>query len=622
MTLPEAVRAGYTFLGWGPERRTGDYTMGERSETLTAQWLKHPTVTLDPDGGDLGETPAATTDLPGTQLDLPALSRTGYLFGGWSDGSRTYTDSYTLGDDDATLTAQWTECEHKNAEFAQTGATEWAHVEGEKTHTRTVYFAATCPDCGAELTRSETETAACDYGSGWTITAAGHSHACSVCGFVADEAEHSYSGDTCTVCGFKNPALSMPVEEEVELEPEVSVDGTTATITALSSEALAKAADVGNPSDPIVLDLSGEADRVDSVKLSADLAREIAGLETADGVEFTLTDGRAAFNTGALNAILAAGSGEIEIALRPGTFDELSETQRKAFGTSDVGTVFFVTATIGGKAVTSLNGGIVTITVPGTVDPDESFDVYHVSDAGKLARTVSFLQKSELTVLTDRLSDFVLVKGALTFPDPPKPPQPTESPEPTEPPQPTESPEIVFEDVEEGSYYAEAVDWAVKAGVTNGVDDTHFAPAQGCTRAQFVTFLWRAAGKPEPSVENRFTDVDETAHAPYYKAILWAVEKGITNGTNAEGTLFSPNAVVTRSQAVTFMNRYDGGAGDGSSSFADVPAGQYYSAAVDWAVARGITKGANADGTQFIPAAPCTRAQMVTFLFRMFMPQT
>ena len=168
-----------------------------------------------------------------------------------------------------------------------------------------------------------------------------------------------------------------------------------------------------------------------------------------------------------------------------------------------------------------------------------------------------------------------------------------------------------FSDVASGSYCYDAVQWAVAEGITNGTDATHFSPNAGCTRAQVVTFLWRAAGSPDVSANVAFVDVSESS--VYYKAIKWAVANGITKGTDA--THFSPNATCTRGQVVTFMYRAAGEpAVSSSGSFSDVVSGSYCYNAVQWAVANGITKGT--DSTHFSPNATCTRGQVVTFLYR------
>jgi|GEM_PF-5423463 len=169
-----------------------------------------------------------------------------------------------------------------------------------------------------------------------------------------------------------------------------------------------------------------------------------------------------------------------------------------------------------------------------------------------------------------------------------------------------------FEDVEKGSWYAEAVNWAVENGITTGKTETLFAPDEPCTRAQAVTFLWRAAGEPKPTAaENPFTDVEAGSY--YCEAVLWAVEKGITNGVSA--TEFAPDAKCTRAQIVTFLWRAAGKPQAAAESpFEDVAADSYYTAAVAWAVDKGITTGVSK--TQFAPDNPCTRAQIVTFLWR------
>ena len=170
----------------------------------------------------------------------------------------------------------------------------------------------------------------------------------------------------------------------------------------------------------------------------------------------------------------------------------------------------------------------------------------------------------------------------------------------------------VFTDVPSGSYYEEAVRWAAENGVTAGTDSAHFSPDSICTRAQAVTFLWRAAGSPAPkSSAMPFTDVAADSYC--YNAVLWAVENGITKGTS--DAAFSPDKTCTRAQIVTFLWRSQNAPAAGSSNpFADVAASDYYAGAVLWAVKNDITKGTGA--TTFSPDADCTRAQIVTFLWR------
>lgn len=169
-----------------------------------------------------------------------------------------------------------------------------------------------------------------------------------------------------------------------------------------------------------------------------------------------------------------------------------------------------------------------------------------------------------------------------------------------------------FDDVSVDAYYFDAVKWAADKGITGGVSDNLFAPDDGCTRAHIVTFLWRAAGSPEPKSMAGFTDVSASAY--YAKAVAWAVENGVTNGTTA--TTFDPDAVCTRAQAVAFLARALNGKGGSAAAFTDVPADSYYADAVAWAVANSVTNGVSSD--RFAPNNRCTRAQITAFLYRAY----
>ena len=170
-----------------------------------------------------------------------------------------------------------------------------------------------------------------------------------------------------------------------------------------------------------------------------------------------------------------------------------------------------------------------------------------------------------------------------------------------------------FNDVKPGDYFYDAVNWAVEKGITTGTSTTTFSPNASCTRAQIVTFLWRASGSPEPkTASNPFTDV--AANAYYCKAVLWAVENGITTGTSA--TTFSPDAPCTRAQGVTFLWRANGSkAASAAASFTDVASDAYYAPAVAWAAEQNVTGGVG--NGLFSPDTTCTRAQIVSMLYRL-----
>lgn len=170
-----------------------------------------------------------------------------------------------------------------------------------------------------------------------------------------------------------------------------------------------------------------------------------------------------------------------------------------------------------------------------------------------------------------------------------------------------------FTDIKASDYYYQPIIWALDNGITTGTTDTTFAPKDTCTRAQVVTFLWRAAGEPEPtSTENPFSDVKESDY--FYKAVLWAVENEITKGMDS--THFNPKQSCTRAQVVTFLYRYAGGPSVSgiSNPFSDVEMGKWYSNAVLWAVGAGVTTGVTS--TTFVPDGTCIRGQIVTFLYR------
>lgn len=170
-----------------------------------------------------------------------------------------------------------------------------------------------------------------------------------------------------------------------------------------------------------------------------------------------------------------------------------------------------------------------------------------------------------------------------------------------------------FVDVKNTAYYTSAVEWTLKRMITQGTTDITFSPNGSCTRAHIVTFLWRAAGSPEPESAVSFADVPAGSY--YAKAVAWAVENGITLGTT--DATFSPNAACTRAQSMTFLYRVSEASASGAPSFYDVAADAYYAAAVKWATDNGITNGIG--NGLFGSNNTCTRAQIVTFLWRSYM---
>lgn len=268
-----------------------------------------------------------------------------------------------------------------------------------------------------------------------------------------------------------------------------------------------------------------------------------------------------------------------------GTTDELS-----ALLAQDAA-VFQVTVAINGVEIHNFDGALtVTFTVPNLTRIDDPHVLHILSNGSREYYAPSQVAGNQITIDGIRsLSVMAVIPGSLV-------PQATGDP---------------FTDVSDGDYFHDAVLWAVEEGITAGISETIFGSDLACTRGQMVTFLWRAAGSPIPNAAGSpFQDVTESDY--FYNAVLWAVENGITAGSSE--TAFAPDDTVTRGQAVTFLWRAAGSPAASGSSFTDVPADAWYAQAVAWAAAQGITSGTGDD--TFSPEAPCTRAQIVTFLFQ------
>ena len=261
----------------------------------------------------------------------------------------------------------------------------------------------------------------------------------------------------------------------------------------------------------------------------------------------------------------------------------------------------------GGKVTLTVTGvpeeGNVTVTCDNGITVDSENGTY---SAVLPNRTVSYTFTANYDESTNYTAASAKCEVSVTrrysSPSTPVTPEPEPTPEET----------VKFSDVSTSAYYYDAVKWAVENGVTDGVSATLFAPYEPCTRGQIVTFLWRAAGSPEPETVSSFSDVPASAY--YAKAVEWAVENGITNGLTE--TTFAPDATCTRGQSVTFLYRALGKKVESSANFTDVKSDAFYAAAVSWAVKNDVTNGTSA--TTFSPNADCTRAEIVTFLYRAY----
>ncbi|USF25624.1 hypothetical protein N510_000647 [Firmicutes bacterium ASF500] len=377
----------------------------------------------------------------------------------------------------------------------------------------------------------------------------------------------------------------------VEVKVETKTSGTTTSATVSRKDmdkavdsAVEAAAKAGTT--PAIVVKVETGDKTTAVKVDLP-AKSLKTLSEAEGATLSITSDVAdvvldSESTAAL-AEQAAGS-TVTVSVKPAT--GLNNAQKEA---AEGATVIDVSVTSGGKQITDFGGGVLSISVkyalPEGVSSGE-VQVFYLTDGGALEAHETSYSGGKVTFTTTHLSKYVIGTKSMLG--------------------------VSFEDVLFGQYYYDAVAWAAKNKITAGITATMFAPDKTCTRAEIVSFLWRAAGSPEPkSASNPFTDVDSGAY--YYKAVMWAVEEGITAGTSE--TTFSPDKTCTRAEAMAFLHRSEGSpAASGVGSFTDVPADAYYTNAVAWAVKSEITAGTSE--TTFSPDKTCTRAEIVTFLYR------
>jgi len=372
-----------------------------------------------------------------------------------------------------------------------------------------------------------------------------------------------------------------------KLSITVTTSNGNATVKMDPAEIERYAASVTGSEAYLTIDLSELS--VTSATLSTEIFKKLAELaadpsNSLAGVTIKFADCSVTFDAVALKAIIEQATGA-DIKLSVKVNPDLSVSQRRTVGGLNNALVIDVELTSNGKAITDFKGGSVILEVPFKWSGNVVVRGAFLTDDGKLEPVYRELRNGAVRLVVNHFSKYVVY---------------TEEPLP-------------FTDVDVNAYYYDAVKWAVEKGVTTGTSATTFSPDADCTRAQIVTFLWRAMGSPEPTAaENPFVDVKPEDY--FYKAVLWAVEKGITNGTSA--TTFSPNDSCTRAQTVTFLWRAEGSPEpkQAVNPFADVPADAYYTKAVLWAVEKGVTTGTSA--TTFSPENTCTRAHVVTFLWR------
>lgn len=333
------------------------------------------------------------------------------------------------------------------------------------------------------------------------------------------------------------------------------------------------------------IDLSGTKSGITDVTLPTDAVKEVAASE-AESLTVKLPDVTVSFDDKALAAVAEQSSGtDLSLSVNVGSANNsnLTDAQKNAITGARELSVIEVSLSSNGEKISNFNGGSVTIDVPFQWSMKGLLRAYYIDENGNKSAIDVTYKNGVATLVLNHFSTYVVeAVDALSFTD-----------------------------VSAKAYYFDAVAWAVKNKITSGQSDTLFAPDASCTRAQMVTFLWRANGSPEPTV-TELPFIDVAADAYYAKAVLWAVENGITTGTS--DTTFDPDGVVTRAEAVAFLWRAAGKPIAEGSLFADVESTKYYAEAVRWAVTSGITNGMS--DSVFAPSSTCTRAQIVTFLYR------
>ncbi len=396
--------------------------------------------------------------------------------------------------------------------------------------------------------------------------------------------------------GSSSSTVTVPVSgDSNSIQVSASISGSTATVRDIDTSKLNSIVGDDVKTGTVEIDLSGLGKEINTVNLPAKAVKEIAkaandSKNDVDGLTVKLSSGEVAFDAAALDEIQQQASGtQLTLTVAPAKSSDLNARQKEAVGDAPV---FDLTLKSGSKVITDFGDGYATVSVPYTLKEGQKPSgvvVYYLDNDGNITpcETMYDVRSKSVIFTASHFSKYVIGYDE------------------------TQAWENPFVDVEDDDYFYAPVRWAVENDVTSGTSETTFSPDASCTRAQIVTFLWAAKGRPEAETAVSFSDVPADAY--YAKAVAWAVENKITSGTS-ENT-FSPDATCTRAQAMTFLWAAAGRPeAESTSAFTDVAADAYYANAVAWAVAKGVTAGVG--NNLFGSDNTCTRAQIVTFLFQ------
>ena len=625
------TRKGYTFDGWNTaaDGSGTPYAAGSTVNTgltLYAQWKVNTyTVYYNANGGTgTMEKQSFTYDVA-QALTEHAFTRTDYIFLGWSkssSGGVQYQDKQSVKNvaesGTVTLYAVWAKDLYNvngTVKSAEAGQIDIELVQGNNSFRSTE---VTYDTPNEEVLFTLNGVPAGTY----NLIAKQGDKTMTVAVIVTDD--HVAldlitmpEGDTSSVLsvsGSETPAIVVSGLDQLASDEEIEERSVTVTMTveaqaageaAEAAEEIQEVADRG--SSFVYLDITVKKE----IYNDGDLESTETITETGNTLEFIIPfdfTGKSTvkvyrYHDGVAEALTEDDTGA-EGTYRLDRTNGLIYVYAEKFSTYAIGytTMSYYEPTTYTPTITETEHGTVSVDpesaasgtkVTITVKPDEGYELDTLTVADANGREITLTKNADGTYTYTQPDSKVTITA--TFKEVKK------------------SAQSFFVDVAEDSYYYDAVKWAVENGITNGVDETHFAPNASCTRAQMVTFLWRAAGKPEPTITaTAFTDIDASAY--YYKAVLWAYENGITLGTS--DTTFSPNDTVTRAQSVTFLFRALSGVAGTENPFLDVKEDAYYADAVMWAVQHGITLGTS--DTMFSPENDCLRAQIVTFLYRAY----
>ena len=586
-TLKNPTKPGYKFTGWtwdGQETPVETVTIEKGSSgnrEYTANWEKiEYTITYPKDYDKVSGNQETYTinDTLNSAISLTNPSREGYSFKGWTmvvDGSTSYIlpaenaeiPVGTLGN--LTLSGIWL-ADNQTLTF---------HANGGKFANGTeTYVISGAYDSPLSLDVTNPTRSGYRF-RGW---------------FTDKECTQLFEASN-----IETMPLSMDIYAGWKKKSSSSSESTEGSGTSSVSDHVVITTNSGKLTDSQIEEAVKKAEKDSVITIQAVKSDEVvlrAGametlVENENDLLIQLRDGEVTLPVKAMKGLIegAKSSYEIGVSLEEQTSSDdatVSELLEKG------AVIFDVVITVNGKEIHSFDKGLtLAFKVPGLKDMEEPVVLHLLQDGEQESYKPDEISGDTLTIKgIKNLSVFAVLSG---------------NEEKAE----TENP---FADVFENDYYFNSVLWAVTNGVTAGTSDITFSPDVTVSRAQMVTFLWRAAGSPAAEGSNPFTDVSVSDY--YYNAVLWAVANGVTAGTS--DTTFSPDAPVSRAQAVTFQWRAAGGPAVSGESFTDIPEGAYYGPAVTWAVANGITSGTG--DHQFSPDAPVSRAQAVTFLYRQY----